>query len=195
MARRAVVKRIFANGKHPQDGEHMNVRSFSGVLAITGTPSDKAPSGARGHRVILTERAAENALQGLVGMAISYKAGWDGHDTRQKCGLITGASIRKGRIEVIGYLWSRDFPEVVRTLESKPDGFGMSYELGDAHIDDLRSEVWEIKEATFTGASILTKDKAAYKGTSFTLNTPKAREIEESRPWWTSICSGTAWTA
>ena len=61
---------------------HPNRLPFEGVLTLVDVPSDRAPSGARGHRVILTRQAAETALPSLMGMAVDYKAGWDGHDAR-----------------------------------------------------------------------------------------------------------------
>src|ERR1700755_932244 len=59
---------------------HPNRLPFEGVLTLIDTPSDKPPSGSRGHRVILPRAAAEAALPSLLGMAVDYKAGWDGHD-------------------------------------------------------------------------------------------------------------------
>ena len=43
----------------------------------------------------------------------------------------------------------------------------MSYELADAHVADMRASVWTLTKATFTGAAILLREKAAYRGTSF----------------------------
>ena len=43
----------------------------------------------------------------------------------------------------------------------------MSYELADAHVADMRAQVWTLTRATFTGAAILLRDKAAYQDTSF----------------------------
>ena len=47
---------------------------------------------------------------------------------------------------------------------------GMSYELADAHVEDMRAEVWKLSRATFTGAAILLREKAAYRATSFRLS-------------------------
>ena len=69
---------------------HPNRLPFEGCLTLVDVASDKAPSGAKGHRVVLTREAAEAAMPSLLGMAVGYKAGWDGHDARQKCGIITG---------------------------------------------------------------------------------------------------------
>jgi hypothetical protein len=48
-----------------------------------------------------------------------------------------------------------------------PETMGMSYELADARVEDLRAEVWKLTRVTFTGAAILLREKAAYRATSF----------------------------
>ena len=155
----------------PEVDGHPNRLPFEGCLTLVDVPSDKAPSGARGHRVVLTRDAAEAALPSLMGMAVDYKAGWDGHDARQKCGIITSARLDGSKLLVSGFLFARDFPEmeakvggVVAGVES---AMGMSYELADAHVADMRDAVWRLTRATFTGAAILLREKAAYRGTSF----------------------------
>lgn len=145
---------------------HPNRLPFEGVLTLVDVASDKAPSGARGHRVVLTRAAAEAALPSLLGMAVDYKAGWDGHDARQKVGIITGAELDGPRLTVAGYVYSRDFPEIEQHAGSG-GAMGMSYELAEAHVADMRASVWTLTRATFTGAAILLRDKAAYLGTSF----------------------------
>jgi hypothetical protein len=160
----------------PEVMGHPNRLPFEGCLTLLDVASDKAPSGARGHRVVLTKEAAEKALPSLLGMAVDYKAGWDGHDARQKCGIITAAHIEQRRLLVSGYLFARDFPEFER-MEARVGGLaagsggemGMSYELADAHVADMRAAVWTLTQATFTGAAILLREKAAYRGTSFRL--------------------------
>jgi hypothetical protein len=170
----------------PEVHGHPNRLPFEGCLTLVDVPSDKAPSGARGHRVVLTHAAAEAALPSLMGMAVDYKAGWDGHDARQKCGIITSAHLEGRRLMVGGYLFARDFPEVGPALE--PAGktslqaageMGMSYELADAHVADMRASVWTLTRATFTGAAILLRDKAAYRGTSFRLRRSTAGAAAE----------------
>jgi len=160
---------------------HPNRLPFEGVLTLIDVPSDKAPSGAKGHRVVLTREAAEAALPSLLGMAVDYKAGWDGHDARQKCGIITAAEIDGRRLTVGGYLFARDFPEMEAKIGSGlgVDGaMGMSYELADAHVADMRAQVWTLTQATFTGAAILLREKAAYRSTSFRVQrTAAARRV------------------
>src|ERR1700761_9331849 len=95
----------------PEVSGHPNRLPFEGVLTLVDVASDRAPSGARGHRVVLTRAAAEAALPSLLGMAVDYKspqpaqrpgdpasAGWDGHDARQKCGIITTAELDGRRL-------------------------------------------------------------------------------------------------
>jgi hypothetical protein len=152
----------------PEVAGHPNRLPFEGCLTLVDTPSDRAPSGARGHRVVLTHAAAEAAIPSLLGMAVDYKAGWDGHDARQKCGIITSAALDENKLMVAGYLYARDFPEMEPALGAgSGSGMGMSYELADAHVADMRASIWTLTRATFTGAAILLRDKAAYRGTSF----------------------------
>lgn len=153
----------------PEVEGHPNRLPFEGCLTVVDQPSDKAPSGSRGHRVILTRSAAEAALPSLLGMAVDYKAGWDGHDARQKCGIITAAELRGTRLLVRGYLYARDYPEMEAKICASALGstMGMSYELANAHVADMSASVWTLTRATFTGAAILLREKAAYRGTSF----------------------------
>jgi hypothetical protein len=154
---------------------HPNRLPFEGVLTLVDVASDKAPSGAKGHRVVLTREAAEAALPSLLGMAVDYKAGWDGHDARQKCGIITAAEVDGRKLTVAGYLFARDFPEMEAKIQADGVGggaMGMSYELADAHVADMRAQVWTLTRATFTGAAILLREKAAYRSTSFRVTRP-----------------------
>ena len=160
----------------PEVAGHPNRIPFEGVLTVVDEASTRAPSGARGHRVILTRAAATDALPSLLGMAVGFTPGWDGHDVRRKCGLITDADLVGNELRVQGYVYGRDFPEVVKQIEEgRPGTMGMSYELADAHVADMRSEVWTVTRALFTGAAVLLRDKAAYRNTSFQLRGNKTR--------------------
>lgn len=140
---------------------HLNKAPFLGILAVLDVPSAKSPSGARGHRVIFTRAAAQNALDSLVGMAVNLSAGGH-HNFHAKAGVIERATIEGNEIWVSGYLWKRDLPNVIDTIAASAGDWGMSYELADAYIEDMHAEVWTISEATFTGASILPRATAAY---------------------------------
>ncbi|MDP9040233.1 MAG: hypothetical protein M3O02_13340 [Acidobacteriota bacterium] len=166
---------------------HPNRLPFEGVLTLVDVPSDKAPSGAKGHRVVLTHAAAEAALPSLLGMAVDYKQGWDGHDARQKCGIITSAELDGRHLRVAGFVFSKDFPEIEQRLAT-PGSMGMSYELADAHVADMRAPIWTLTRATFTGAAILLRDKAAYSGTSFRVRRPAANQPTMAQRRAASFC-------
>jgi hypothetical protein len=152
----------------PHVHDHPNRVPFEGVLTVVNTPSDKAPSGARGHRVMLTREAVENALPSLLGMAVDYRPGWDGHDARCKIGIVSEANLKGKKLVVKGYLYARDFPDAAKAIQAHAlEALGMSYELADARVEDMRAEIWKLTRITFTGAAILLREKAAYKETSF----------------------------
>src|SRR5438270_12961320 len=101
----------------PRVAGHPNREPFHGVLTLIDAPSDRPPAGARGHRVLLTRAAAEAALPSLLGMALDYAPSLDRHDARRKVGVITRAEIVGKNLEVSGYLFAKDFPELVDEME------------------------------------------------------------------------------
>jgi len=165
----------------PRVAGHPNREQFCGVLTLVDVASDRAPAGARGHRVVLTRAAAEAGLASLLGMALDYSPNLDRHDTRRKIGVITRAEIKGRKLELGGYLFAKDFPEIVKHIRRGGQGrqlsastgpkasnlpsLGMSYEIADARVADLRAKVWTLTQVTFTGAAILRRDKAAYEET------------------------------
>ncbi|MGH9524990.1 MAG: hypothetical protein ACRD3E_20885 [Terriglobales bacterium] len=180
----------------PRCVAHPNRAPFRGVLTLVDTPSDRSPTGANGHRVLLTRAACERALPSLLGMGLDYAPALDAHDAQRKIGIITEANIVGSRlsavgsrvgspeaahIEVSGFLYARDFPRIVRVLRAAslaPAGgsrghtghtYGMSYEVTEARVEDMRAPVWIVTDFTFTGAAVLRRDKAAYRDTWFEL--------------------------
>src|SRR3954466_942380 len=163
----------------PRVAKHPNRLPFRGILTLVDAPSERAPAGARGHRVLLTRAAAEQALPSLLGMGLDFTPSLDGHDARRKVGIITAADVVKGTIEISGYLFAKDFPDVVRQLRAAGNSLGMSYEVADAKVADTSAQVWVLNEVTFTGAAVLKKSKAAYAGTSIEI---EARGSESQKP-------------
>jgi hypothetical protein len=106
----------------PEVTGHPNRRDFHGVLTVVDMPSQQAPSGAKGHLVVLTKRAAQAALASLLGMALDYSPTLDRHDVRRKVGVITRAEIVGRNLEVGGYLFARDFPEIVEQIAKAEHG-------------------------------------------------------------------------
>jgi hypothetical protein len=150
----------------PDFPKHPNRVPFSGVLTVLDSPSDRAPAGAAGHRVVLPRPVAEAALPSLLGMAVDYAPGLRGHDVRRKIGVITGAEIRERKLEIAGYLFGKDFPDVVRELRARRETLGMSYEVTGVRVADPSAEIWVLEHVVFTGAAILERAVAAYQTTS-----------------------------
>ena len=190
----------------PAVARHPNRLPFRGVLTLVDAASDRAPAGARGHRVLLTRTAAEAALPSLLGMGLDYTPSLDGHDARRKIGIITEAFVApasgrlsRGRparaaasetlattaaetaaLHVCGYLFAKDFSDVVRELRAAGNRtLGMSYEIADARVADVSASVWTLTDVTFTGAAILRRDKAAYSNTWIEISTvaPPSRRL------------------
>lgn len=174
----------------PEVSRHPNRLPFRGVLTLVDAPSDQPPQGAREHRVLLTRSAAEKALPSLLGMALDYTPALDAHDAKRKVGIITAADVVESSalgprssvatttssptaadqrpttvLEVSGYLYAKDFPEVVRELRVHASRLGMSYEISEARVENVHASIWTLTEVTFTGAAILRREKAAYRDT------------------------------
>lgn len=164
----------------PDVAGHPNRLPFRGVLTLVGVASQRPPSGARGHRVLLTRTATEAALPSLLGMALDYAPSLDGHDARRKIGIITAADVvpmpqsktrvSTGQIAVSGYLFAHDFPDVVKEIQTRPAGtLGMSYEIANVTVPNQETPIWAVTSFTFTGAALLRRDKAAYPQTWISL--------------------------
>jgi hypothetical protein len=108
----------------PEVKGHPNRVAFRGVLTVVDMPSQKPPSGSKGHLVVLSRTAAEAALPSLLGMALDYSPSFDRHDVRRKVGVITQADLVGRNLELSGYLFARDFPEVVEEIEKTESGIG-----------------------------------------------------------------------
>src|ERR1044072_5793341 len=127
----------------PEVEGHPNRVGFRGVLTFVGVPSDRSPSGARGHRVTIPRKVVDDAIPSLLGMALDYAPTWDRHDVRRKVGIIRRAEVVGNGLEVGGYLFAKVFPEIVeevarsgkrpgrnaRERSSSSQELGMSYEV------------------------------------------------------------------
>jgi hypothetical protein len=148
------------------DDGHPNKMPFSGVLTRIDEPSDAAPEGSGGRRIMVSREAAEAALHTLLGMAVDFTPSFDGHDEQKKIGLITSANIVGNAIEISGFIYSADFPDTAGLIRKLKDSLGFSFEAQNLLIEDPSADVLRATELTFTGAAILQKDKAAYRSTN-----------------------------
>ena len=117
----------------PEVPGHPNRVAFQAVLTMVDVPSQRPPSGARGHLVVLTKKAAEAALPSLLGMGVDYSPSLDRHDVRRKVGVITRAEIVGRNVELGGHLFARDFPEIVEEIAKS--GHGDSHRSPESSLD------------------------------------------------------------
>ena len=130
----------------PRLASHPNRAPFRGVLTLVDTPSDRAPAGAGGHRVLLARDAVERALPSLLGMGLDYAPALDRHDAQRKVGIITEAEVKSGpwprvsdrhhlgpaghsslttgHLFIAGFLYARDFPQLMRELRAQRSSCG-----------------------------------------------------------------------
>jgi hypothetical protein len=155
---------------------HPNKMPFTGIMTKIDEPSDAAPDGANGKRVMITKEAAENALDSLFGMAVDFTPDWDGHDPQKKIGVITSAEVVDNAIHIGGFIWSADFEQEAAFIKANKKKLGFSFEARDLMTTDIDADPVPICECVFTGAAILFKDKAAYTTTS--INAAKAKDGE-----------------
>lgn len=150
--------------------QHPNKMPFSGILTYLNEPSDAAPEGTGGRRILVTAEAAKNALDSLIGMCVDCQPTFAGHAPQNKIGMISGAEIKsfgdREAIVVDGYIFAADFPELAKEIKANKSALGMSFEARDLWTHDPKANPVSIVECVFTGAAILLKDKAAYKTTS-----------------------------
>ena len=64
----------------------------------------------------------------------------------------------------------------MRELRSKDGELGLSYEVSDAIVEDMKARVWKLTDVTFTGAALLLREKAAYGQTWFRLEDQMSAE-------------------
>ncbi len=150
----------------PHVKNHPNKLPFSGILTRLDEPSDNALHGSQGKKVVLTTSAAEKALSSLMGMSIDFTEDLEGHNPRNKIGLITGATIQGNAVHIEGFFYQADFPLEVKNIQANKDHLGFSYEIQDIHVRSMNDNPLIIESCMFTGAAVLYKDCAAYESTS-----------------------------
>src|SRR5581483_6666055 len=150
----------------PEVDDHPNRMPFSGVLTRLDQPSDAAPHGSNGKRVLMTKAAAEKGLASLLGMAVDFNPEFDGHDVARKIGVITAATVEGDALHIEGFIYAADFPEEAARIKTDKSALGFSFEAQQIHVESLDTDPLVIVDCVFTGAAILKKDKAAYQTTS-----------------------------
>lgn len=161
----------------PTVQNHPNRMPFSGVLTRVGVPSDKAPHGSSGKRVLLTAEAAQNAIPSLLGMGVDLTADLDGHDAQKKVGVITAARLEGDALMIEGFIYAADFPKEALSIHVKQAELGFSFEAQNLAVESIDTDPLVVKSCVFTGAAILMKDAAAYQTTSLAAAAAKDHEM------------------
>ena len=150
--------------KIPHVEGHPNRVPFEGVLTVVNSPSDKAPAGARGHRVMSDAGGSRKGTAFAAGHGRGLPSGMG----RARC---AAQDRHVDRGELVGQAAGGAWISVRARLSRSGQGnggagagaMGMSYELADARVEDMRAEIWKLTRVTFTGAAILLREKAAYR--------------------------------
>lgn len=150
----------------PDTPGHPNKSPFRGVLVKLGTPSDLAPHGTGGRKIIMTHSAAEAALPTLIGMAVDCNDRLNDHDSQKKIGLITEAVIEGDDLVIAGFFYASDFPGEVSQIQANKSAMGFSFEAHITSVEDRSADPRVITGCVFTGAAVLLKNRAAYHSTS-----------------------------
>lgn len=157
--------------------EHPNQMPFEGILTWFDAPSDNAPNGSRGRKVVIPSEVGIPALTSLKGMAINYVSGsMNGHNPQNKIGVITDAFAGEPQedgavpVYVEGYIYAYDFEDAAIDIKASQSALGFSYETARTLVED---GIWNGEQVAivrdlgwFTGASVLYKLSAAYTRTS-----------------------------
>lgn len=160
----------------PKVTDHPNRMPFSGILTRLDQPSDAAPHGSGGKRVLMTSDAADRALPSLLGMGVDLTVDLDGHDPTNKVGVITGAHIEGNAIHIDGFVYAADFPKQALQIHLNQAKLGFSFEAQQIAVEDLGADPLVITDCVFTGAAILMKDSAAYRTTALAAAAAKKKE-------------------
>ena len=135
---------------------------FEGVLFIVGKPSKVPPRGSRGHNVILLPSAIEDALRDLPGKELDSSECLSTHNRNNKIGRIERAFIVGDMFCIAGECYNRG--DNIIQLQASGERLGLSYDILNGHVDDMRNLIYRVSRATFIGAAVLKQSKAAHRG-------------------------------
>jgi len=142
---------------------------FQGVLVKLNTPSTRPPQGARGRQTVIPAALARQTLHQLRNRPVNVSNDLADHEKQQTVGTLTGAWIEGDNLMVEGELWDKNYPDLVAMIQRNIGQLGMSYELGDAEVEDEGQPVWTLRGLRWQGCSILKRAAAAYPDTKISI--------------------------
>jgi hypothetical protein len=139
-----------------------NIMKFEGVLFTLHKPSKVAPSGAMGHKVLLSEQAIQCGLEQLPGTPLFSSICLTTHDRSDGAiiGRITKAFIVGDMFCISGTIDS--YRSRLR-LSASEEPFGLSYDLESVQVIDSRALIYTVGDAIFVGATVLYQRVAAHR--------------------------------
>jgi hypothetical protein len=161
------------------DPNHPNRVPFRGVVAKLDQPSDGAPHGTMGRRIIIPASLAAELSPGLLLAPINIDRNLSGHDLSYVIGSITNAYVEGSDWIVEGVLFGKNFPSEVDLIKAEKDSLGMSIEMSNLQWDNpFALGTIVMKMATPTGAAILLKKKAAYQTTTLAASRSEVNKMD-----------------
>ena len=143
---------------------------FSGVLLIADKPSTKPPSGARGHRILVTKGTLRKSIKSLIGAPLWASSCLSKHDRiSNRVGTIHEATLDEDFLIISGEIDRSD--DRFLSIQASQETLGLSFDALDCTVKDMRERVWVLDSVNLIGATVLYRRKASFrKDTIFWLN-------------------------
>lgn len=133
---------------------------FEGFVFKLHKESIIAPTGAMGHRVKLLEYAIQQGLDQLPGRPLFATKGLLTHARNNPIGTIEHAFVVGGMFCISGCLNTElEWPLY---LQACSDPLGLSYDIINASVLDIRSPVFEVSKAKWIGVTVVLQKRAAH---------------------------------
>ena len=154
---------------------HCNKMAWEGCITKLGSPSDGAPGGADGHRVVITHDAGTAYHKTFEGMPLNCTFGegffgggedvFTGHGDLI-IGYIEKSWVSGDELMASGFIWKDNFPGVAFQAINAKDSLGFSVEMycPDCEFGEDDDFVY-IKQFTGTGCAMLFSECAAFGDT------------------------------
>jgi hypothetical protein len=140
----------------------MEGRKFLATLIRIDEPSDQATAGSRGHKIMLTRYAVNDAINQLENSNLYASECLTIHDQKRVVGTIKKAWINKKSLCVCGSMLEKEADRIDINCS-----LAMSADMKDCSIEDIFAPLWVITKVNFIGGTVLKKGKQAYKKTKF----------------------------
>lgn len=151
---------------------HSNKMKFTATVMYLDQYSDAVPGGTAGERIMLEKSECEKSLESMNLMGINCvwnewgTPDWqfDGHDPRNKIGVVENTYIEGNELKVDGIIYKQDFSDITQFIKNAMESIGFSIEATFNNWEETEEGVI-IRDVEFTGVSMLFKNCAAYSET------------------------------